>query len=121
VDDAATGTGYVMYSAESVHTRFGFVHPSNADHLIAVRHNGTNWQYNTNLAWVTFTPVGSDVLVSEVDFSGDTVTSLAGTSDTENEIVKGYASGNLVITANRWNGLFNLGEFGVTGTLLLPN
>ena len=65
VIDAATGTGYIMYSATDVHTRFT-VHASNADHLVAVRLNGTQWQYNTNLAWVDFTPVATDRLLPQL-------------------------------------------------------
>ena len=72
VDDAATGTGYIMYSAEDVNTRFT-VQSGNADHLVGVRLNGSQWQYNTNYAWVDFEPWPSDRLIASVDFTNDTV------------------------------------------------
>ncbi len=121
VTDNATGSGFMMYTAESVHTRFGNVNPFNADHLIAVRFSGGQWQYNTNNAWQDFTPVASDVLLASVDFSADTVTSLQGTSGTNNGIVSGYASGDVAFIPNQWNGSPNAGEFGVTGTTFTPN
>ncbi|MGI9457954.1 MAG: hypothetical protein ACR2NU_15425, partial [Aeoliella sp.] len=123
VDDAATGTGYLMYSEESDHTRFGNVHSDNADHLVGVRNNGGQWQYNTNTAWNEFTPRATDVLLASVDYSADTVTDLVGTSDVDNGITKGYARGNLSFSVNRWDGKSNLGEFRVGGTffdLLAP-
>lgn len=80
VSDSATGTGYIMYSATSVFTRFS-AHPEvvgNADHFIAVRYDGSQWQYNDNANWYSFTPASSDVLVAEVDFSNDTIRGLGG-------------------------------------------
>ena len=50
--DNATGTGYILYSEESVHTRFAAVppHAANADHLIAVKLVGGQWHYDNNNA-----------------------------------------------------------------------
>ena len=46
VSDDVTGTGYFFYSAQDVHERFENIAADNADHLIATRLNGTQWQYN---------------------------------------------------------------------------
>ena len=118
VDDDATGTGYMMYSATNVHTRFAASAPfvANSDQLIAVRYSGGQWQYNDNLEWQTFSPLGGDRLLAEIDFSADTITSLEGTTDHFQGIARGFKSGDLQFFANQWNGSFNLGEFVVTGT-----
>jgi hypothetical protein len=44
-----------------------------------------------------------------------------GTNSNINGIKSGYASGNIVITPNMWNGSFNAGEFGLTGTSFTTN
>jgi hypothetical protein len=118
VDDAATGSGYLMYSATSVHARFTANPPfvANSDQLIAVRYSGGQWQYNDNLQWQTFSPLGGDRLLAEIDFSADTISSLEGITDHVQGIAQGFESGDLQFFANRWNGNFNLGEFEVTGT-----
>ena len=116
--DDYSGTGYLLYSSESVFTRFASSapHPSNATNLIAVRLEGTQWQYDNNDAWVNFTTVSGDRLLASIDFTADTITSLEGTSGVVEGIDSGYDSGDLVFTANQWNGGFNDGEFGITGT-----
>jgi len=53
----------------------------------------------------SFTPRSTDILVAQVDFSADAVTSLAGQSGTVYSIPKGYASGNLTFKADWWNGV----------------
>ncbi len=117
VDDAATGTGFIMYSNENVHTRFGgAVWANSSEHLVAVRHNGTSWQFNTNYAWVNFTPVASDRLLAEVNFFADTAKSLQGQNGIVKGIAKGFVGGDLEFFADRWNGVANDGEFEVTGT-----
>jgi RHS repeat-associated protein len=117
--DGATGTGYLLYSAENVHSRFAAHVPysTNADHFVCVRYSG-GWQYDTNDAYYSFTPRSTDVLVAQVDFSNDTVTSLAGQNSTLNGITYGYASGNLTFQANVFAGVSNPGEFYLTGTSL---
>ncbi len=124
IADDATGGGYLMYSAESVHERFAGANspnPSNADHLIGVRYNG-GWEYNDNTRLGTFHPRGVGRAAGQRDnFSTDTVTSLEGTGGTINGLAAGYASGDLVFAANVWDGDFNLGEFGVTGTSFVAN
>lgn len=100
--DGATGTGYLMYSAEDVRERFA-AHPPDvnaARHFICVKYISGVWKYDDNLAYYAFTPEPSDVLVAAVDYSADTVTSLSGTNTTENGIALGYASGNLSYAAD---------------------
>jgi RHS repeat-associated protein len=122
--DNATGTGYLMYSEEDVYTRFAANPPdggNNSLHFICVKYTSGQWYYDNNLAYYTFTPEPSDVLVAAVNYDTDTVTSLQGTNTTENGIAKGYATGDLAYTADLYNGLFNDGEFTVGGTNFTPN
>jgi hypothetical protein len=53
--------------------------------------------------------------MAAVDYSADTVTDLAGPIDTYAGIVRGYAEGDLVFTADRFNG-----EFEVAGNYIAP-
>jgi len=122
--DGASGTGYIMYSVADIGIRFAArpnTESNNADHFICVRHDGTNWQYDTNSTYVSFLPAPNDVLVAAVDYSNDTVSDLAGTNNIINGISLGYVSGDMVFTANQWNGASNSGEFGISGTSFVPN
>ncbi|MEO1592933.1 MAG: Calx-beta domain-containing protein, partial [Cyanobacteria bacterium J06632_22] len=116
--DDASGVGYLMYSQELVDVRFlsGGIFNGNASNLVAVQYNNGQWFYDTNDSLVAFTPRNSDRLLAELDFSADTATLLVGTRSTINGIAAGYASGDLVVTPNRWNGQYNLGEFGISGS-----
>ncbi|TWT89274.1 PKD domain-containing protein [Neorhodopirellula pilleata] len=118
VQDNAVGTGYLLHSRQSVFTRFASAspHPSNSDHLIAVRHNGSQWQYNSNATWVTFTPEADDRLLAEVDFDADTIASLQGVTGRVHGIDQGFISGDLTFFADRWDGQTNDGEFTIAGT-----
>jgi hypothetical protein len=60
------------------------------------------------------------VLVAAVDYSAATVTDLAGPIDTYEGIVRGYAEGTLIFTADRFNGSYNNGEFEVAGSYIAP-
>ena len=75
--DGATYSGYLMYSEESVHTRFSASppHADNSDNFICVRYN-SGWEYDNNTSLVSFTPVDSDILVAEINTSADTVSAL---------------------------------------------
>ena len=118
--DDRTGMGYIMYSEESVHTRFADNPPSggNADHLIAVVYEG-EWKVDRNKrVLVPFTPRATDQLVAEVDFGADIVTHMQGLNTVVEGIDAGYVSGDLVITAEMWGGSPNGGEFGVSGTTI---
>ena len=119
--DQRTGNGYIMYSEESVHTRFADNPPSawQADHLIAVVFDGGEWKVDRNkYTLVPFTPLASDHLVASVDFGADVVTHLVGVNTAVEGINAGYVSGDLVITAEMWAGSPNEGEFGLEGTTL---
>ncbi|EGF27639.1 aggregation factor core protein MAFp3, isoform C, partial [Rhodopirellula baltica WH47] len=127
VDDAATGTGYIMHSAESVASRGFTPWAGNSAQLIAVRYNATGetWEYNNNSAtplatgtpvWIPFTPEATDRLVAAVDFGADTITSLEGSVDTYEGMERGYTFGDLTFAANKFGGSTNLGEFTVGGT-----
>lgn len=118
--DNRTGTGYLMYSAANVITRFG-AYNGNADHIIAVYYNNDQWLADTNFGQTVFTPESTDVLLAEVDFTNDTVNSLEGQAGTEYGIDYGYYSGDLVYTADWWNGSANDGEFSVSGTSFTKN
>ncbi len=119
----ASGTGYIMYSDRSVHDRFSSnpPHSDNADHFIAVIYDGSNWNYDDDTAYHTFTPKNSDVLVAEVDFDADTVTNLEGQDSTVNGIKYGYHDGDLTFYPNQWGGSSDTGEFDITGNYLEPN
>ncbi len=120
--DGATGAGYIMYSEESVHTRFGNVHSQSADNFVSVKHLDGKWYYDTNTTYVEFTPDTSDRLVAEVDFGVDTVRLLSGINDPTYQIEginAGYQSGELQITPNIWNGNTNYGEFRISGDSFL--
>ena len=121
--DWRSGTGYIMYSAEDVYTRFNaFV--NNADYLIAVYYSNGQWYADNNYGQVAFTPVPSDVLLASVTFgTSATVSSLEGQTGVEYGIEYGYASGNLVFTANQWNAGNdnNAGDFGVLGSSFTAN
>ncbi len=117
--DQREGSGYIMYSDESVHTRFSDTPPSawNAEHLIAVVFDNGQWKIDRNKwALVDFTPLESDHILAEVDFSANTVNHFVGVSSVIEGIGAGYESGDLVITAEMWGGSPNEGEFGVEGS-----
>ncbi|WP_136079130.1 DUF1349 domain-containing protein [Pontiella desulfatans] len=115
VDDSTSTSnrnGYIMYSAESIHTRFGTgfpassPYPDNADHFIGVFYEENQWcwsNHKTGSKW-TFTPEATDILVATASFadSASTVSSLAGVDTNEYGINKGYASGDLEFLANCW-------------------
>jgi VCBS repeat-containing protein len=117
-DDMATGSGFLLYTDESVHTRFSNVFTDNADHFIAVRFEQDQWQFTNKEAfgWVDFTPRESDRLVASIDFDLDTVTGLLGIYTTVQGIEAGYNESDLTVAANVWNGTANDGEFGVSGS-----
>ncbi|WP_459554667.1 Ig-like domain-containing protein [Lacunimicrobium album] len=116
--DNATGTGYLMYSQQSLQSRFPGINSTNASNFINVRLNGAQWQYDNNSTWVNFVPTSSDRLVAELDFTADTVDLLKGTFSTIQGIASGYLDGDLSITPNNWNGNANTGEYHLTGTFI---
>ena len=122
--DGATGSGYVMYSAENVHSRFSSaaVHANNDDHFVCVVWDGS-WQYDTNDDYVAFTPAPTDLLVAQADFSAHTATLAEGADESIGSpaIHLGYARGDLVVTAGRWAGANNPEEFHVSGSYIMTS
>ncbi|MEL6109738.1 MAG: Ig-like domain-containing protein, partial [Planctomycetota bacterium] len=123
--DANTGEGFLMFSVESLFSRFASAPPLNvgnlvnSDHLIAVRIVNGQWQYDNNSEFIDFSPVFSDRLLASIDFANDTITSLQGMEGNIGGINSGFLSGDLEFLANRFNGLPNNGEFAVTGTFFV--
>jgi len=118
VDDAATGLGYIMFSATVVDSRFANHRPdvNNSERLIAVRIVDGQWQYNNNLGWYPLTPAADDRLIASVNFTARTISSLQGSFGAVSGINQGFASGDLGFLPNWWNGRLNSGEYTVTGT-----
>ena len=120
--DAATGSGFIMYSAQDVRSRFSETSlPTDmADHLICVKYaTGTGWMYDDDEGnYVAFIVQDTDVLVASVDFDADTVTSLEGTDDYYGYITKGYNSGDLSFAAGKYGAstTSDAGEVYVSGT-----
>jgi hypothetical protein len=115
VSDDATGEGRIMYSEVDVHTRFTGVPTTNADHFIATRLNGLQWQYNNDSDWIDFTPVESDLLVASVNFDGDTIN--RGSLPLEGiDAAGGHPEDDFWFAANRYGGAVDVGEFQVLGT-----
>jgi Ca2+-binding RTX toxin-like protein len=116
--DNATGTGWVMYSDAAVAERFSDDPPlaGQSEHLVVVVREGDQWFYDDNETLRAFTPAHGDVLLAEVDFDADTVTSLEGRSQVIDGIEAGFEGGDLEFAANRWTGEANAGEFTVSGS-----
>ena len=127
VADDASGTGYLMYSNEDVHERFSAIGSESADHFVAVRLDGIQWQFNDDVAWVDFEPADKDLLVAELNFSTDQTAVGQGIGIVEG-IPRYSLNGNLWIAANRFGGVADVGEFELLGectdvdlgTLVLP-
>ena len=124
VADDATGPGYILYSEEDVQARFSLP-GNNADHFVAVRLDGTQWQYNDNNEWLDFEAVATDRLMTEVDFSGDSVTNsvshviingILAASRNGTSIQGEPVESDVWFNANRFAGVPNDGEFEVLGS-----
>ena len=124
--DKTGKSGYILYSEESVHTRFPQAHFAGtpdavADHLIVVKYLRGEWRIDDNNSYHIFTPRDSDVLLADIDFVADTITDLKGQDFEDRGINAGYADGDLEFFADQFGGVFNNGEFQVTGTFFTPN
>ncbi len=121
IKDSAEGTGYLMYSEQSVRARFGSaVGDGNAEHFVAVQFENGSWRLANNDGWTTFTPKAGDRLIARLDFSLDTASLMTGQFGIINGIQHGISGGDLTITANRWYGDYNQSEFGLSGTYFIP-
>ncbi len=121
--DNATGSGYILYSAENVFNRFSSNRPnnSNSDHVIAVRYNAGQWEYDNNSSYYSFSPRDSDILLATVDFSNDQIADLEGVDSVIYDVKAGFVSGDLTFYADRWGNSNNDGEFKIEGTYFAPN
>lgn len=115
--DDATGRGYLMYSVQDTHTRFADAppHAESTDHMIVVKQIDGRWHYDTNDAYVPFTPAADDVLLFAVDFDTGKLTDLQGENRTEAGITCGYLAGDITARSGWWQGRPNGGEFGIGG------
>jgi RHS repeat-associated protein len=113
---AASGTGYLMYSAQSVSSRFGASGTSSS--FVAVFFNSTAncWEYDNGTTAAPFNPLPTDVLVASVNFSSGAISSLYGDAAYVNGIAEGYGgtSDGLTFSASS-------GHFTVSGTSFVPN
>lgn len=121
--ESVTGTGYILYSEESLYNRMalfrdGAGKPAAADHFVSVMYDTAKnqWYYDDNAKLVAFTPHDGDLIVAQVNHGAGTVQSLQGTLGEIGGIRSGYVAGDLTIVANQWAGLVNKGEFGISGT-----
>jgi len=118
--DPAVGEGWILWSEQSVFSRFNPVPiGGNAEHLVAVKNVGGQWFYDNNGGLFEFEPDNSDCLVASVNFATDTVTLLEGVKAVVEGIDSGYESGDFTVVANQWANVSNGGEFGVSGTSLV--
>jgi hypothetical protein len=122
--DDATGIGYLLYSIVDVRQskRFWPNPPvsQNAAHFVCVKFVDGQWYYDNNDAYFPHRLWGSDVLVAEIDYDADTITSLEGQLSTYEGVIRGYESGNIGFVANEYDGEFARGEFSVTGSHFYP-
>ena len=127
VSEDATGVGYILYSQEEVHTRFSGIRTDNADHFIAARLDGIQWQYNNDSQWVDFETELTDVLVAEVNFDGDAVVrqnqvfvqGVLGLVPDSSDGLTGEsfnAEGDLYVVANQFGSQYDNNEFQVLGS-----
>ena len=113
--DSATGTGWILWSQQSVHERFSPApNTSNADHFLAVTFAEGQWLADNNRTLTPFAPNPTDCLIAEVDFDADSVSMLDSSGVAVNGIDVGIDNPGFLITANAWNGARNPGEFGLS-------
>jgi len=118
--ESASGSGYILFSPDSLTSRMT-LWPNQASHFVAVYYQNNIWYYYNNETPIAFTPLDTDVLVASVDFSLDTAEVLMGRNTYLHGIQVGYASGDFGIIANQFNGVYNPGEFSISGSFLLLN
>ncbi len=113
--DQATGSGWLMWSEAPVSQRFSPPPlPTNANHFVAVKHDGSQWLFDNNSQLSPFSIEPSDCLVATLDFSNDSASPLADEGVRIFGIDSGFSGNNIRITPNRWNNSVNDGEFGLS-------
>ena len=114
--DSYNDTAYLMYSDESVHTRFGGLNVFNADHFISVVYDAGVWRYDNNEFFIPFEPAHNDCLVAELDNANNDYTLFDDGPGEMFGIPTGYEAGDLDLIPDWWNGSSNNGEWNVNGT-----
>ena len=82
----------------------------------------SGWQYDDgNGAWSSFTARDSDILVAEVDFATNEVTSLEGTDDYYGFMTKGFNGGDLMFHENMYGSAntASTGDVFIAGSFLI--
>ena len=106
----ATGSGYyLMYSAASLRSRFGWT-GADSRHFVVVQYSGSQWQYeNASNEFTPFTRQSSDVLVASIDFGTPDVISAISPQDGDVQgIQKGYLDGTIVFDWDSGNAKFTV-------------
>ncbi|KKM04104.1 hypothetical protein LCGC14_1767590, partial [marine sediment metagenome] len=67
--DSYTGDVFLIFSEQLCNSERGLAAFQDS-HLLEVRHNAGQWQYDNNSAWVNFTPVASDIAIFRATRSG---------------------------------------------------
>ena len=120
VSASNTGSGYLMYSAQSVLTRFALA--SGNDSFIAVVWNSAQncWEYDSGSGLLPFSPLPTDVLVAGVNFSPLNVSTyyFGVATSLVNGIQEGYGGSTSTNTLS-----FSTGTncFTVTGSSFVEN
>eukprot|EP01052_Picozoa_sp_SAG31_P036120 SAG31_NODE_4461_length_3213_cov_3.575145_2_plen_965_part_01 len=96
--DGGTQYNYVMFSQESLSTRF-VDHDFSAvnKHFMCVNYDGTSWKYIDGTGTArSFDPVvTTDLLVALMDYTRNVVTMTSGRSGTVGSVVLGYQAGDI--------------------------
>ncbi|MCA9188251.1 MAG: cadherin-like domain-containing protein, partial [Planctomycetales bacterium] len=122
VHDSADGSGFVLFSSESVFARFADHPPlgggvnGNAEHLVAVQFRGGQWYYSDDSDWILFVPVESDRIIARLDFDNDTANLVTAVTGDVNGIRQGTRANNLALTPNAFGGQADVGEFTLSGS-----
>lgn len=113
--DNASGTGWLLWSEEPVGQRFSpKPHRDNAEHFIAVSYTNGQWYFDNNRVLTPFSPLPTDCLVAEIDFSNDSISVLHGSDDVVFGVDSGVSNNLISAIADRWNGELNRGEFEIS-------
>ena len=115
ISDDASGSGFFLYSAQDVHQRFEGIVPENADHLIATRLDGGQWQFNDDTNWVDFEPAFTDRILADVNFDSNRVSRSFRSST--GGVLHSEDNGDLYFVADQFGANQDIGEFRVLGTM----
>lgn len=100
---------YLMFSEQPIRDRWSGTsfHGFTTGNFVMVYYDGTDWQYDYNNGFSTFTPVASDRLLLGIDYINDTSTTLTQTNIDGIDVAKGV----FTIIPNQMNGSPNNGEW----------